>query len=486
MGGGYGTNLSTKYTVNFFGTEDSALILDGSSFSYGLNSALKSLTVNTRHTEIKNFNTLNNMPLLNCSTFNVYEGTKIYDNKTTGSLYVGTTLNLHGGEIYNNTSTAIIMFDLKNVNMFGGSIHNNYLTSTTATGFMVFEYGNENVYRFFDGSIYSNYIQADNSPAFISSSKWNAKSMINLACVGENYYYSSTDDTVEPTIVKNFNNLSYGDISYAVIFKDGNGALLSAYAMHKGPYATSYSLVDSTGTAVSSITIPEGYKWTNKYNYCVEVTPNTTAQGTYYALGEHKYENDFDCTTALACIACKMITVEAQEHNFATVISYPNGYTVIGEKATVCTHEDCVSANTVTDANALFISKGYSKDTTSSAIVLNIKIDNQAISEYEAYLKMVDENATILYGVVAAINTTDDKPLNDDATAKAGSLAIKFNENNYSNIQIKITGIDATNYETGIYCSGYVYVNNQVTYINGATASDTATKVTYASLPTEE
>ena len=32
--------------MNFFGTENSTLVLDGSSFGYGLNNALKNLTVN--------------------------------------------------------------------------------------------------------------------------------------------------------------------------------------------------------------------------------------------------------------------------------------------------------------------------------------------------------------------------------------------------------------------------------------------------------
>ena len=486
FGGGYGNNLSTKYTMNFFGTENSTLILDGSSFGYGLNNALKNLTVNTKHVEIKNFNTQNSQPLLNCGTFNVYDGTKIYNNRTSGSLFVLTTLNLYDGEIYNNTTTAKIMFNLKNTNLFGGSIHDNYLTNTAATGFMIFEYGNENVYRFFAGSIYNNYVHAqDNSPAFISASKWNSKSMINLACVGENYYYNSTDNTVAPTVLKNFSNISYGDISYAVIFKAKDGALISAYAMHKGAYDSKYALVDRSGTAVTSIVVPEGYTWTNSLGNCQEIAVDTTKQGVYYALGDHKYNDDFDCTTALACVMCGMITVEAEEHDFKVIITYVNGYTKVGEKTTACTHDGCTSANKTTVANPLFVSLGYSKDKTSNAIVLNITADNKAILEYESAI-----GSTVSYGIAVAMADTDndkenDKLFDENGVANSNVVEIKFPEKNYSKIQTKIMGIGENNYDTALHCSGYIIVNNKITYINGAESGDYAVKVTYNSLPNE-
>ena len=191
-----------------------------------------------------------------------------------------------------------------------------------------------------------------------------------------------------------------------------------------------------------------------------------------------------------SCVAqCKKCSeynaLENPEHVLVENLYYNGGYTAEGESIISCTNDGCKHSVTTT-ISALFTSKGYSKDTNSNAIVLDIKVDNEAVAAYETYLKNNDENATILYGVVVAIDATENKPLNDDATAKAGALAIKFNENNYTNIQIKITGIDEANYETGIYCSGYMYANNEVTYINGATTSDVAEKVTYASLPSDE
>ncbi len=487
FGGGYGNNLSTKYTINFFGTEDAPLILDGSNFGYGLNNALKNLTVNTKFVEIKNFNTQNSQPLLNCGTFNVYDGTKIYNNTTSGPLFVGTTLNLYGGEFYNNTTTAKIMFNLKNTNLLGGSIHDNYLTNTAATGFMIFEYGNENVYRFFAGSIYNNYVHAqDTSPAFISASKWNSKSMINLACVGENYYYNSADNTVAPTVLKNFSNISYGDISYAVVFKAKDGAYISAYAMHKGAYDSKYALVDKSGTAVTAIIIPEGYTWTDSLGNCQEVTVDTTKQGVYYALGDHKYNDDFDCTTALVCITCNKVTVDAGEHELKTIIVYENGYTANGKKSTICAHENCTAANSSIDTRPLFISLGYSKDTTSNAIVFNIISNNEAIYEYENSI-----DSDFKYGIGVKIADSDENIENDtifdeSCSLKANALAINFNNKNYSKIQTKISSIGEDNYNTYLHCSGYVIENGKVTYINGSSEGAYAEKVSYYSIPNEE
>ena len=216
-------------------------------------------------------------------------------------------------------------------------------------------------------------------------------------------------------------------------------------------------------------------------NYAYTATIQTYCD--FYA--EHISYSEINACVGYCEICTLYDALPNPEHVMAEEYQYENGYTSVGNKHEYCSNEGC--AHTVdTELPALFTSKGYSKDTTSSAIVLDIKVDNDAVVAYEQYLKSINEESAILYGIVVAVQATDDKPLNDDATAKNGALVIKFNENNYSNIQIKITGIDESNYETGVYCSGYMYVNNKVTYINGATTGDTATKVTYASLPSEE
>lgn len=199
------------------------------------------------------------------------------------------------------------------------------------------------------------------------------------------------------------------------------------------------------------------------------------------ATGDHKFTSDYNCETDDLCNDCKKIMVSATTHTIVCEMLYENGYTNEGVNRNVCTNEGCKHVNSI-KIPALFTSKGYSCDTTSNAIVLNITANNEAISKYEEYLKTFDDVAEINYGVVAAIEAEGDKPLNDDGTTKDGALAVRFGQNNYSNIEIKIMGIKAENYDTGIYCSGYICISNKVTYINGATTSGTAEKVNYGSL----
>ena len=242
FGGGYGNNLSTRFDVNFIGSEDSKIILDGSSYAHGLNGALKNLILSLTHTEIVNFRA-SNQSVIKCARLNVYKGTKIYNNTSTNNAFDLTNLYLYEGEICNNVSNGKYMFVLKNAYMYGGSIHDNYLANTAAVAFMAYEYGNANVYRFFDGCIYNNYLDSTASPKLIYSSTWNNVGLINRACVGNNYYYSSADATVQPTLIaNNYNNLTLGEVEYTVVFKNADGTLISAYAKQKKPNTNSFVL----------------------------------------------------------------------------------------------------------------------------------------------------------------------------------------------------------------------------------------------------
>ncbi len=199
------------------------------------------------------------------------------------------------------------------------------------------------------------------------------------------------------------------------------------------------------------------------------------------ATGDHKWTSDNNCETDDLCNVCRSVMVNAISHTLASELLYENGYTKAGVNRNSCSNDGCKFSND-DEIPALFTSKGYSLDTKSTAIVLDISVNNSAIDSYKAYLEDVGENSTIVYGVVASINATDDKPLNDDGSAKAGSLSIKFNENNYSNIQTKIMGIKEENYDVGVYCSAYFCINGVIKYISGEEATDVAQKVSYSSL----
>ena len=199
------------------------------------------------------------------------------------------------------------------------------------------------------------------------------------------------------------------------------------------------------------------------------------------ATGDHKWASDYNCATDDICNVCSDVIVEAISHALNLEKIYQS-YVLAGIERCTCTNEGC-QYSLDTEIPALFTSKGYSRDTTSTAIVLDIAANNIAIKGYIEYLEEIGEDASFVYGMV--VSATDDKPLNDDGTAKEGAVCVEFENNIYSNIQIKIMGIDEKSYDVGVYCSGYVCLGNKVTYINGSQASETAQKVSYNSLAEE-
>lgn len=192
------------------------------------------------------------------------------------------------------------------------------------------------------------------------------------------------------------------------------------------------------------------------------------------------------------CNTCKNYGALANpNHALIDVYDYANGYSEAGEKAVKCKNEGCLHIASTEALDALFVTKGYSKDTTSNAIHFDFSVNNDAIKVYEAYLKNVDAESTVSYGVVVAVADFDEDETNDtlfnaEGELKAGTVEVKFNEKNYSNIKIKLTGIGEGNYDTALHISGYFKVNDGVTYINDVGTSEYAQKVTYNSLPSEE
>ncbi len=190
------------------------------------------------------------------------------------------------------------------------------------------------------------------------------------------------------------------------------------------------------------------------------------------------------------CESCKQYdALENPEHVLVENLYYNDGYASCGESVVTCENEGCQHKD-VTSIPALLSSLGYSKDTTSKAIVLNVSAENAAINAYEAYLKTQNVDASINYGVAVAIadedgDDTNDVLFNENGEAKAGIVEVKFPDKNYSNIQIKITGISEESQETALHCCGYIVVNGVVTYVNGSGAAQTAERVTYASIPDE-
>ena len=95
----------------------------------------------------------------------------------------------------------------------------------------------------------------------------------------------------------------------------------------------------------------------------------------------------------------------------------------------------------------------------------------------------------ISYGVVASLakDEYEGSPLNIDASAKDGAIAISFENTEFELLQLKLTGIDKK--DDALYCCGYVAFDGSVSYINGDAIAQTALKISYnnyTGIPNEE
>ena len=479
FGGGYGNNLNTRYDISFIGTPESKIIVDGSSCAHSLNTSLNALVLNLYNTEFTGFKRG-----FKASTLNLYDGSSIHNNTTSDSLFTLNFLNMFAGEICDNTSNAKLMFNLKNMYMYGGVIKNNMLTSQSAVAFMGFEYQNENVYRLFDGSIFDNYIDSTATPAFLTATKYNSNSMINKSVIGVNYYYNATDSNVSPTEItsKIYNNFSYGDIKYAVIFKNSDGSLISAYASHKGPFAQNYSIVDKSG-ASATITVPSNIeKWSSRAYYCDTVSVDISKHSTYYASNEHIYSDDLNCETALYCNICGCLIMEALTHDIDTSFTFPNGYSKTGLKVVGCTREGCEQSEK-TVVPALFESYGFSVDEKNVGITYKTKVNYNVINDYKAFLDSTNDSKTAIdYGIFVAIDKEEGKPINSNCEASSNYQAVvaKATDTPYSILHVKICGIDDP--EKKLNCGAFIIINGNVSYINHNETSSYAKAITYNSL----
>ena len=215
------------------------------------------------------------------------------------------------------------------------------------------------------------------------------------------------------------------------------------------------------------------------------------AQATFpFTLPTYDVIMDDDCTASNFCYCCDFMFSKGKEHVLNdAVLLYLNGYTNKGVERITCANEGCTLAKD-TEIPELFVTKGYSKDTTTNGIHFDFSVNNDAIATYEAYLQQIGDSVSIAYGVVVAIADNDDDETNDklfdsEGALKSGVLEVKFVEKNFTNIKIKLMGIDENNRDTALHISGYFVLNGEVTYINGTGTSEYAQKVTYNSLPNE-
>lgn len=208
----------------------------------------------------------------------------------------------------------------------------------------------------------------------------------------------------------------------------------------------------------------------NKDSYQGRYIITDYSQCDAFYKGVHIEDNN---ACVVNCDRCKTYGVAEKNpvHNISVAIVYQS-YMEAGQKITGCTNEGCKN-NTTESIAALVISKGYSQDTKSTAIVLGISFNHDAIEEYATHL-----GKSVEYGLIASSACENNKPINRDGSLVSSNAVIaKFTGTDYILSQLKITNIKDTS--KLLHCCGYVMMGEEITYINGKSASSTAIKVSY-------
>lgn len=192
------------------------------------------------------------------------------------------------------------------------------------------------------------------------------------------------------------------------------------------------------------------------------------------ATGNHTLEDDGNCETEVICSVCQNVVIEALSHVLGEKYEYPNGYLVVGVYTNGCLNSGCSHGET-TEIPALATSKGYSQEqgTEKGAIVFGITFDHNAIKAYEKYL-----GAKIDFGLIAS-SVQDGAPLNEDASAKTGTVKSSFANASYSIFQIKLTDIESAQWNKLFHCGGYFVVNGEISYVNNKTTGTASELVSY-------
>ena len=217
------------------------------------------------------------------------------------------------------------------------------------------------------------------------------------------------------------------------------------------------------------------YSYDN-YSACLKNASGTVIyEELCYVYGHKAEADDKNCQTALGCAykadGCNYVYVEASEHTSGERFVYENGYLSVGKHIIGCTNDGCEYGE-ISELPALVVSKGYSQDSTSNALVLGLSFNKDAIKAYENYL-----GTEISYGMVASIEQDDLCPLKNNGEAKDGTVKADIKDAKYSILQLKITNID--NKDKLFHCAGYFIIGNEITYVNGEETASEAIKVSY-------
>ncbi len=221
----------------------------------------------------------------------------------------------------------------------------------------------------------------------------------------------------------------------------------------------------------------DGYSYDNYSSCLTNATGSVIYEELCYVWGHTAGENDYDCTTALGCIyagdGCGYLFEEARQHVMAEEYTYENGYLKSGTYKNACANEGCGHGEE-SEISPLATSKGYSLEegTNSGAIVFGITFNREAILAYESYL-----GTKIEFGLLAS--NEHESPLNDDASAKTGTVKTSFEDTKYSIFHLKLTNIAKDKWDSQLHLGAYLVIGNEISYVNNKEISQNSALVSY-------
>ena len=176
----------------------------------------------------------------------------------------------------------------------------------------------------------------------------------------------------------------------------------------------------------------------------------------YYG-GEHVYEDDGDCTTALECERClSVIEAAADVHDNQIVVEYANGFMSVGVKK-----EGCVkcSAYVTETIEPLFTCLGYSApENGDGGISIKYTVNGAAIAEYEEVTGI-----KLSYGMFAttkqAIGNRD--IFDGEGNTVNGAISLDVTKSGFAFIALKMVGFETEESKKAEFAIGAYVVTTE-------------------------
>ena len=279
-------------------------------------------------------------------------------------------------------------------------------------------------------------------------------------CDGDNVEYVRTirfgvDKSKYPALVdENGNGLNASGVT-----NYGSNSWIRFYST---PVAYDMDAHSTAGVHYNSIVYQEvncGYDETTT-NTCVICKLQSVVVGEK-ATGNHAYEDDFNCETALNCDVCKKTLYEALTHEISTTVVYANGYLKGGLKTVACTNEGCNNKDE-TELLPIFTFSGYSTNEEENAICIGYRIERESLKEYNAV------NKALQFGAVASSETENILSVENDTVVGTSKTVVAEIDGDYTAFDFVLSGFDANQKGLALVMCAYVYDGENVSYMNNS------------------